>query len=162
MKNQFLKIIRSIYLLSIACLAWTLKAVHLLCSRASYHLTRRLVDKETRDIFDGKKYQAAEVNMTDYRQKLIDLLNGESEVIVGFVREAIEKTKPGQLAVRHALDRHPYAVMVPNKQENITRILNAFNAFPKAAAENAYKVLSRAIQDFHCPPGESENEETTV
>ena len=156
-----MKTIRALFRFSIACLAWISSIIYFLASKATYHLTRFTVSNETRDIFVGKKTFGEVYSPPDYRQKLIDLLNGESEVVVGFVREIIEKTKPGQLAIRHVSDRHPYAVMVPNKQENITRILNIFDVFPQASLENTYIVIERAIENFH-NSGVTENEKKTL
>jgi len=139
-----MKTIKALFRLCIAFLAWNLAGVRLLANKASCWLISRLVDKETRDISVQHK-----INKIDYRQKLVDILDVESEVIVGMVRERLERTNPGLTVMRHVSDRHPYAVAYPTKQENITRILNVLDLFPAESIENTYQVLCRGIEKIH-------------
>lgn len=156
MKNDFIKTMRSLWRLILAILAWLFAVVHLWSNRASCRLMRRLVDKSTLAAFDSlykpggvKTHQAPAANPIDYRQQLSDLLNDENEVIVGMVREQMEKTRAGLTVMQHVQDRHPYIVAYPTKQENIQRILNVLDLFPSGGLENAYSVLIRGIKNFH-------------
>lgn len=126
----------------ISALALLVSVVNFLLRRVSYYLTRLSVDKETLEIFDGKKN-------TDYRQKLYSLLDAESEPLVGHIREMIEQTKAGRLAVRHISQRHDYAVLRPNKKENIRRILNVYDTFPEDCLGKFYFSIEDAINNFH-------------
>lgn len=144
MITSFKKTLSSLCRLFYVTILWALAAINLLCVRISGFLIKKMPVQCYTDFNEKKTVQPG---YSDEKQKdLIDSLNGLNEILVGYLREYIENTGPGRLAVKHSSDRHLYSVMVPNKEENIQRILNCFAMFPDAAKENAYHVFSGVIK----------------
>jgi hypothetical protein len=60
-------------------------------------------------------------------RKLLKSLEKVDNVLIVHIREALEKTKTGKIAVRKNANRRLYAVLIPTKEENIQRIKTVFD-----------------------------------
>ena len=68
---------------------------------------------------------------------------------VQLVREKLEGTVYGEPAKRGALNRRPYAVLEPSRDENLQRIQNVMSIMPKDTLDRLGDIIKGALKEFY-------------
>lgn len=78
--------------------------------------------------------------------RVIELLEKEPDEYVNWFREYLEKSDSGQWAIANSPDRRSYAVMKPNREENISRIENVLLATGPKTHGKVLEVLINLLE----------------